>query len=145
MTDTRTAANPPTLAELYRRFNGPVPVELLESLKYGSPTKAAIVRTEDSMHFFRGLHGRAVASSNRWLVSGDRELHDRNRKDAVLYFRQWRGLRRQLEDLRVIAKADAEAQAKTEALARAERAQLLNAKRVFDLIGEAAGGEPGDD
>lgn len=43
-----------------------------------------------------------------------------------------------------LARKQAQAQAKTEACARAERAQLLNAKRVFDLIGEAAGGEPGD-
>ena len=138
---TAPHANPPTLAELYSRFDGPVPAELMERLKYGSPTKAAIVRTEDSMHFFRGLHGRAVASSNRWLVSGDRELHDRNRRDAAFYFRQWRELRRQLEDLRVIEKADAEAQAKAEALARAERAQVLNAEQVFEIISPR---EPGD-
>ena len=131
---TAPHANPPTLAELYRRFDGPVPAELMDRLKYGSATKAAIVRTEDSMHFFRRLHGSTIGSSNRWLAKGDREMHDRNRKDAALYFRQWRELRRQLEDLRVIEKADVEAQAKTEALARAERAQLLNAKRVFEII-----------
>ena len=54
---------------------------------------------------------------------------DPDRRDAV--YLQWqRG-------------KEADAEAKTQSHARAERAQLLNAKRVLDMIGEA-GGEPGD-
>ena len=40
-------------AEAERRYNGPMPPEVIDRLEYGSTTNAAIVRTEDSIAFFR--------------------------------------------------------------------------------------------
>lgn len=121
---------------LERQFDGPIPKEALDRLRYGSSLNAEIARTEDSMHFYRREHSRLIRSADKWLLQGNREMHDSNREDAALYFREWRQLRWQLNGLRAEAKAQAQA--------RAERAQLLNAKRVFDLIGEVADNGAGD-
>lgn len=110
------------------RHDGPMPPEVIARLKHGSATAAEIARTEDSMHYFRREHSRMTRSAGKWLFQGNREMHDSNREDAALYFREWRQLRWQLNGLRAEVKAQAQA--------RADRAQLLNAKRVMDQINQ---------
>ena len=100
MTDAHTTAEPLTYADLERRYTGPIPQEALDRLRYGSSLEAEIVRVEDEMHFFRRLHSRTISSVSDWLTRDNREMHDANRKDAALYFRQWRALRARLTELR---------------------------------------------
>ena len=95
------AHSPPlTYADLERRYTGPIPQEALDRLRYGSSLNAEIARVEDEMHFFRRLHGRTIASVSDWLTRDNHEMHDANRRDAALYFRQWRALRARLPELR---------------------------------------------
>ena len=115
MTDARIAAE--------NRFDGPMPPEVIDRLRHGSVTAAEIVRCEASMLFFRTQHGRTIRSAVKWLMRGNVEMHDCNRLDARLYFREWRALRRRLADL------------------RATDAAVKGAKRVLDII---APREPGD-
>ncbi len=115
---------------LERRYDGPIPAEALDRLRFGSGLMAEIARTEDSIVFYRQEIVRMRKSARRWFERGNLEMARHNIADSRLYLREWRTLRRRLEDLR--------AKLRAKDRARAERAQLLNAKRVLDLIGEAA-------
>ena len=115
---------------LERRYDGPIPTEALDRLRFGSGLMAEIARTEDSIVFFRQEIVRMRKSARRWFERGNLEMARHNIADSWLYLREWRVLRRRLKELR--------AEAKAKDRARAERAQLLNAKRVLDLISEAA-------
>ena len=115
---------------LERRYDGPIPADALDRLRFGSGLMAEIARVEDSIVFFRQEIVRMRKSARRWFERGNLEMARSNIADSRLYLREWRTLRRRLGDLR------AEVRAKDRA--RAERAQLLNAKRVLDLIGKAA-------
>ena len=115
---------------LERRYDGPIPADALDRLRFGSGLMAEIARTEDSIVFFRGEIVRMRTSARRWFERGNLEMARHNIADSRLYLREWRTLRRRLGDLR--------AKLRAKDRARAERAQLLNAKRVLDLIGEAA-------
>ena len=117
-------------AALERRYDGPIPADALDRLRFGSGLKAEISRTEDSIVFFRQEIVRMRKSARRWFERGNLEMARHNIADSRLYLREWRTLRRRLENLR--------AKLRAKDRARAERAQLLNAKRVLDLIGEAA-------
>ena len=108
MTDART------IAELW--YDGPYPPAVIDRLKHGSAIAAEIARVEDSMHFYRRDHGRLQVSAREWLARGKPVMYARNRADSRLYFREWRALRRALNDL------------------RATEAGLKGAKRVFDII-----------
>ncbi len=109
-------AEPQTLEDLEARYDGPIPQEDRDILRYGSATAAEIARVEDSMHFFRRDHGRLQVSARAWLDRGDVVMYARNRADARLSFREWRALRRDLKDL------------------RATEAGLKGAKRFFDVL-----------
>ncbi|KKK74945.1 hypothetical protein LCGC14_2878700, partial [marine sediment metagenome] len=98
------------------RWDGPMPPEVIDRLKYGSATAAEIARVEDSMHFYRREHGRSQVSARGWLALGYPVMYARNRADSRLYFREWRALRGVLKDL------------------RATEAGLKGAKRVFDVL-----------
>ncbi len=115
---------------LERRYDGPIPADALDRLRFGSGLMAEIARVEDSIVFFRQEIVRMRKSARRWFERGNLEMARHNIADSRLYLREWRTLRRHLGNLR------AKLMAKDRA--RAERAQLLNAKRVLDLIGEAA-------
>ncbi len=91
---------------------------------------AEIARVEGSIAFFRGEIVRMRRSAKKWFERGNLEMARHNITDQRLYLREWRTLRRRLGDLR--------AEVRVKDRARAERAQLLNAKRVLDLIGEVA-------
>ncbi len=115
---------------LERRYDGPIPADALDRLRFGSALMAEIARVEDSIAFFRQEIVRMRRSAKRWFQRGNVEMARNNIADSWLYLREWRALRRHLKELRAESKAQDQA--------RAERAQLLNAKRVLDLIGEAA-------
>ena len=119
----------PTYADLERRYNGPIPKEALDRLRHGSGLKAEIAGTEDSIAFYRAEIIRMRRSAKKWFARGNLDMARQNIGDSWLYLREWRKLRAHLKELRADPKADAHA--------RAERAQLLNAKRVLDMIGEA--------
>jgi len=115
---------------LERRYDGPIPADALDRLRFGSSLMAEIARTEDSIVFFRQEIVRMRKSARRWFERGNLEMARQNIADSRLYLREWRTLRRRLGNIR--------AKLRAKDRARAERAQLLNAKRVLDLIGEAA-------
>jgi hypothetical protein len=117
-------------AALERRYDGPIPIDALDRLRFGSGLMAEMARIEDSIVFFRQEIVRMRRSAKRWFERGNIEMARQNITDSRLYLREWRTLRRRLENLR--------AKLRAKDRARAERAQLLNAKRVLDLIGEAA-------
>ncbi len=115
---------------LERRYDGPIPADDLDRLRFGSGLMAEIARVEGSIAFFRQEIVRMRRSAKKWFERGNLEMARHNIADSRLYLREWRTLRRRLGDLR--------AKLRAKDRARAERAQLLNAKRVLDLIGEAA-------
>ena len=115
---------------LERRYDGPIPADALDRLRFGSALMAEIARVEDSIVFFRQEIVRMRKSARRWFERGNLEMARQNITDSRLYLREWRTLRRRLGNLR------AKLMAKDRA--RGERAQLLNAKRVLDLICKAA-------
>ncbi len=117
-------------AALERRYDGPIPIDALDRLRFGSGLMAEMTRIEDSIVFFRQEIVRMRRSARRWFERGNIEMAHQNITDSRLYLREWRTLRRRLENLRAKLRAKDRAQA--------ERAQLLNAKRVLDLIGKAA-------
>ncbi len=117
-------------AALERRYDGPMPAEALERLRFGSALKAEIAKIEASIAFFREQIVEMRRSARRWCRRGNLEMARRNIEDSRLYLAEWRALRRRLAALRTELGARRSA--------RAERAQLLNAKRVLDLIGRAA-------
>ena len=117
-------------AALERRYDGPIPAEPLERLRFGSALEAEIAKIEASVAFFREQIVEMRRSARRWFGRGNLEIARRNIEDLRLYLAEWRVLRRRLADLRTELAARKSA--------RAERAQLLNAKRVLDLIRQAA-------
>lgn len=117
-------------AALERRYDGPIPAEPLERLRFGSALEAEIAKIEASVAFFREQIVEMRRSARRWFGRGNLEMARRNIEDSRLYLAEWRVLRRRLADLRTELAARKSA--------RAERAQLLNAKRVLDLIRQAA-------
>jgi hypothetical protein len=117
-------------AALERRYDGPIPIDALDRLRFGSGLMAEMARIEDSIAFFRQEIVRMRRSAKRWFERGNIEMARQNITDSRLYLGEWRTLRRRLGDLR--------AEARDKDRARGERAQLLNAKRVLDLIGKAA-------
>ena len=100
MTDTATQARAPTYADLERRFDGPIPQEALDRLRYGSATNAEIAHTEDSLAFFRSEIVRMCRSAKKWFARGNLDMARSNIADSWLYLREWRALRRRLNDLR---------------------------------------------
>ena len=122
-----------TYHDLQLYYTGPIPQGHLDRLKHGSSVNAAIFETEGSIAFYRDEIIRMRRSAKKWFAQGNLEMARHNMDDSWLYLRAWRKLRVRLKDLR--------AQAKTEALARAERAQVLNAEQVFEIISPR---EPGD-
>ncbi len=116
MTDARTIAEPLTLEQLEARYAGPIPQEDRDILRHGSAAAAEIARLEDLMVFFRREHGRLQVLAREWLALGNPVMYARNRADARLCFREWRALRRDLQDL------------------RATEAGLKGAKRFFDVL-----------
>ena len=116
-------------AALERRYDGPIPADALDRLRFGSALMAEIARTEDSIVFFRQEIVRMRKSARRWFERGNLEMARQNITDSRLHLREWRTLRRPLGHLR--------AKPLAKDRARGERAQLLNAKRVLDLICKA--------
>jgi hypothetical protein len=92
MTDARIAAE--------NRWDGPMPPEVIDRLRYGSATNAEIVRVEDSIAFFFGEIVRLRRSAKRWIERGNPIMARRNMRDVRLYRREWRVLRARLKDLR---------------------------------------------
>ncbi len=117
-------------AALERRYDSPIPTEALEELRFGSALEAEVAKIEASIAFFREQIVEMRQSAKRWFHRGNLEMARRNIEDSRLYLAEWRVLRRRLAVLRPELGARKSA--------RAERAQLLNAKRVLDLIRQAA-------
>ncbi len=117
-------------AALERRYDGPIPAEALEGLRFGSALEAEVAKIEVSIAFFREQIVEMRQSAKRWFHRGNLEMARRNIEDSRLYLGEWRVLRRRIAVLRPELGARKSA--------RAERAQLLNAKRVLDLIRQAA-------
>ncbi len=109
-------AKPQTLEDLEARFDGPIPQEDRDILRYGSATAADIVRTLDSIAFFVGEMEAAKQSARRWAERGNDEMVRRNLADADLYWREWRRGRARLKEL------------------RGTLASLKGANRLFDTI-----------
>ena len=92
--------DPLTYADLERRYDAAIPQDALDRLRHGSATKAAIVRTEDSIVFFRDLIMRTGPSARKWRIRKNEKMVKQNIGDGWLYFREWRKLRARLNDLR---------------------------------------------
>lgn len=86
--------------KLERQFDGPIPKEALDRLRYGSSLNAEIVRTENLVAYYFGEIARTKRSAKRWLERGNQEMHDQNLADVEFYDRQWRALRARLTELR---------------------------------------------
>ncbi len=114
---------PLTYADLERRFDGPIPQPAPDAIRHGSATNAAIVRTKDSLAFFRGLIMRAGPSARTWRALGYEKMVEQNIGDGWFYLREWRVLRRRLNDL------------------RGTDAAVANAAQVFDQINQVTDGE----
>ena len=87
-------------AEAERRWDGPMPPEVIDRLRYGSSLNAEIARVEDSIHFFRGEIIRMRRSAKKWFSRGNLEMARNNMNDSRLYLREWRALRARLAELR---------------------------------------------
>jgi len=103
-----------TIAEL--RYDGPYPPDVIDRLRYGSATNAEIARTEDSIAFFRDQILRMRRSAKKWRARGNMQMVGLNMLDSRFYLREWRKLRRHLNDL------------------RGTNAALKGAKQFFDTL-----------
>ena len=90
----------PTYADLELRYNGPIPQEALDRLRYGSETEAEIARTEDLVVYFRAEILRMRQYAKKWFQRGHIEMTRNCMNDSWLYLREWRALRRRLSELR---------------------------------------------
>ena len=116
MTTARTSAERRTLEALEARFDGPIPQEDRDILRYGSVTAAEIARTLNSIAYFHGEIEAAKRSAKRWAQRGNDEMARRNLADVELYWREWRRDRARLKEL------------------RGTLASLKGAKRLFDTL-----------
>ena len=90
----------PSYADLERRYDGPIPQEALDRLRYGSATNAAIAETEGLIAYYRAEICRMRRSAKKWFARGNLEMTRNCMDDSWLYLRGWRALRARLKDLR---------------------------------------------
>ena len=89
-----------TYADLERRYNGPIPQEALDRLRYGSSLNAEIAKIEGLIAYYRGQIVRMRRSAKKWFARGNLEMARQNMNDSWFYLREWRALRRRLNELR---------------------------------------------
>jgi len=85
VSDTASLA---ALAELERRFNGPIPEPLRRAAQLGSPERVALLQAEGQRAFFRSmLRGQVAIIRQRRL---DGSFYSALLADLVLYRQGWR-------------------------------------------------------
>lgn len=85
------------LAELERRFNGPIPEPLRLAARLGSPERVEFLRAEGQAAFFRAMTLGQVAILRRRRADGS--AYPALLEDLALYRRQWRRWRRRARTL----------------------------------------------
>ena len=106
-----------TIAEL--RYDGPMPPEVIDRLRYGSATNAEIARTEDSIAFHEEHMRRMEKSALKWRDRGNLKMMDLNIETAEFHARKIGELRERLFHLKD---------------QRATGAALKGAKQFFDIL-----------
>ncbi len=86
------------LAELERRYNGPIPAPLLDVVRHGSPERAALLRAEAQAREFRGLALDQLNIIRKRRAVGT--AHAGIDADLRLYLARWRHWRRVARELR---------------------------------------------
>ncbi len=87
----------PALAELERRYDGPIPEPLLRAAGLGSAALAELLLAEGQARFFKGMAQGQIAIIRRRRKEGS--LYPGLVADLVFYRQRWRDWRRRVRAL----------------------------------------------
>lgn len=88
------------LTNLQARYDGPIPQDELDRIKYGSLLARDISETEKSIKFYRDMLVKSRQSSREWFRRGNLNMAESCRRDGWAYLKGWRVWRKRLTELK---------------------------------------------